>query len=146
MDLPFHSPVSSVYLSLDMSSTGEGMYTPNSSMMTVGVTPLSGSTLRHSASTPPPSPSAQVVNPSAASNVIGESSGMVIGILSVPYTSYPFMQNAQSGLSGSTSFVEGFPWNGTHSSIHTLCRSMAYLCGCLVWELKDLHRLQFPHL
>ena len=114
MDLPFHSPVSSVYLSLDMSSIGEGMYTPNSSMMTVGVTPLSGSTLRHSASTPPPSPSAQVVNPLAASNVIGESSGMVIGILSVPYTSYPFMQNSQSGLSGSTSFVEGFPWNGGH--------------------------------
>ena len=40
--------------------------------------------------------------------------GVFTGIPSEPYTSSPFMQNAQSGLSGSTYFVQGFPWNGGH--------------------------------
>ena len=37
--------------------------------------------------------------------VVGHSSGVVTGIPSVPFTLSPFMQSAQSGPSGSTSFV-----------------------------------------
>ena len=39
---------------------------------------------------------------------------MVTEIPSAPYTFSPFIQNPQSGPSASTSFVQGFPWNGGH--------------------------------
>ena len=55
-----------------------------------------------------------MVSPSAPSNITGQSSGVVTGIPSTPYTSSPFMQNSQSDPIGSTSFVQGFPWNGGH--------------------------------
>ena len=80
------------------------MSTPTSSMMDGEVSPPPMSTPRPSASTAPLSLSARVVNPSTPSNVIGYSSGVVTRIPSVPCTSFPFMQSAQSGPSGSTSF------------------------------------------
>ena len=104
-----------------MSSSREGMYTPTSAMMDGRVSPPRVSAPRPNAYvapvvllkfTTPLSPSARVVSPSRPSNIIGQSSGVVTGIPSAPYISSPFMQNAQSGLSGSTYFVQVFPWNG----------------------------------
>ena len=112
--LHFSSPVSSVSLILDMSSSGEGMPTPTSAMMVSRVSPPSMSALRPSSSAAPLSPSAQLVNPSTPSYITGHSNGVVTGIPSAPYTSSPFMHNAQIGMSGSTSFVQGFMWNGGH--------------------------------
>ena len=90
------------------------MSTPTSSMMDGGVSPPPMSTPIPSASTASLYSNARVINPSTTSNVIGDFSGVVTGIPSAPYTYSPCMQNAESCLSGSTSFVQGFPWNGGH--------------------------------
>ena len=64
---------------------------------------------RPSASIAPLSPSAQVVQPSTPSNVVGQSSGVVTWIPSATFASPTFMQSVQSGPSVSTSFVYGLP-------------------------------------
>ena len=90
------------------------MSTLNSAILVGGVSPPPVSDPRPSASISPLSSSSLVANPSTPSNLTGQSSGVGTRIPSTPYTSSPFMQNPQSGPSGSTSFVQGFPWNGGH--------------------------------
>ena len=90
------------------------MSTPTLSMLDDGFSPPLVNAPIPSASTAPLSSSARVVNPSVPSNVIGQSSGVVTRIPSVPFTSSPFMQSVQSVPSGSTLFVQGFSWNGGH--------------------------------
>ena len=88
-----------------MSSAGEGMSIPTSAILAGGVLPPPVSSPRPSASIAPTSPSARVVQHSAPSNVVGQSSGVVTRISISPFTSPSFMQTAQSGPSGSTLFI-----------------------------------------
>ena len=71
-------------------------------------------TPRSNAPTTPLSPSSRVVQPLTYSNVEGPSSRVVTDILNAPFASPSLMNTAQSGPSGSSSFVQGFLWNGGH--------------------------------
>ena len=95
-----------------MSSFGEGISTPTSAILAGGVLPPPVGAPRPSASTAPLSPSSRVVQPSAPSIVVDSFSGVVTGIPSAPFGSPSFMDTTQSGPSGSSSFVQGFLWNG----------------------------------
>ena len=97
-----------------MYSSGEGISTPTSAILDGGVPPPSIGTSRPSASTAPLSPSSRVVQPSAPSNVVDMASGVVTSIPSAPFSSPSFMQPTQSIPSGSSSFFQGFLWNGGH--------------------------------
>ena len=112
--LPFTSPVIGVLVSRVMANSREGISIPTSAMLVGGVPPPLVGTPRPSASTTPLSLSSQVVEPPDPSHAADPSSGVVTGIPSAPFASPPFMHTAQSGPSGSSSFVLGFPWNGGH--------------------------------
>ena len=60
----------------------------------------------------PSTPASRVVQPLASTNVVGTSGGVVIGILDAPSASTSFAYTSHSGPLGSSSFVQGFPWNG----------------------------------
>ena len=85
------------------------MYTLTLSIILGGVSPPSMSSPRPSASIAPLSPSARVVQPLEPCIIVHQYSWVVPRIPSSPFTSPSFMQSAQSGPSGSTSFVQGFP-------------------------------------
>ena len=112
--LSFSSPSFGVSLSQVMSILGEGIFTPTSTILVGGVPPPPVGAPRPSASTAPFSPSSRVVQPSTPSNVVDISSGVVTGISNAPFASHSFMQTVERGPSGSSSFVQGFPWNGGH--------------------------------
>ena len=76
--------------------------------------PTSIGTLRKNIPATPLTPASQVVQPMTPTNVVGSSGGVVTGIPSVPSASPSFAHTAQSGPVGSSSFVQGFPWNGGH--------------------------------
>ena len=65
-------------------------------------------TPRPNAPAAPLSPSSQVVQPLASSHVVYPSSGVVTGIPGAPFATPSFMHTAQSGPSGSSSFVRVF--------------------------------------
>ena len=97
-----------------MASSAEGISTPTSAVLVGGVTPPPVGTPRPSAPTAPLSPSIWVVQPPTSLNVVGPSSGFVIGVPSAPFASPSFMHTSQSGHAGSSSFFQGFLWNGGH--------------------------------
>ena len=111
---PFDSPVIGVPMSSFMASSAEGMSTPTSTILARGVAipPIGAS--RPSTLVTPLSPSSQVVQPLTSPNVIGPSGGVVTRIPSASFASPTFMHTAQSGPVGSSSFAQGFPWNGGH--------------------------------
>ena len=90
--LPFSSPAIGVPLSKDMSSSGEGISTPPSTILASGVPPPPVGAPRPSASTAPLSPSSRVVQPLTPSNVVDTPSGVVTRIPSAPFASPSFMQ------------------------------------------------------
>ena len=92
--LPFSSPMIGVLVSRVMSSYGEGIYTPTSSILDGGVPPPLIGTLIPSESTTPLSPSSQVDQPLTPSNVVDPFSGVVTSILSASFPSSSFMQTA----------------------------------------------------
>ena len=112
--LPFSSLLIGVPLRRDMSSSGEGISTPTLAILACGDPPPPIGDFGRSASTAPLSPMCRVVQPSSPSNVIYLSSGVVTGIPIAPFDSPSFMQTSQSGPSLSSSFIQGFPWNGGH--------------------------------
>ena len=112
--LPFNSPAIGVPLRRDIFRFGEGIPTPTLATMAGGFLPPPVGASRPSTSIEPLSPSSRVVQPSAPSNVVDPSSGVVIRIPSAPFSFPSFMQSAQSGPSGSSSSIHGFPWNGLH--------------------------------
>ena len=117
---PFNSLVIGVPVSKLMASLGDGPSTPISVIPAKGVShPLVVTHRTHIPSTPLTLAS-QVVQPPNSTNVVGPSSGVVTGIPSGPFASPSFAHTAQSGPVGSSSFVQGFPWNGGHIPPSTL--------------------------
>ena len=112
--LPFTSLVIGVPMNRFMANYGEGISTPTSAILAGGVPPPLVGTPRPSAFIAPLSPSSRVVQPSTSSHVVDPSSGVVTGIPSAPFATPSFMHTAQSAPSGSSSFIQGFPWNGVH--------------------------------
>ena len=114
---PFGSSEFGVHLSLGMSSSGKGMYTPTSAMMDDGFSPTMVSASRPNASIAPIVPlkfstplssSARVVSPSMPSNITGQYDGVVTRIPNAAYTSSPFIQNTQSAIVGPLLFLKDF--------------------------------------
>ena len=57
--------------------------------------------------------STRVVSPSVPANTTTSPSNVVVtGIPIIPFTSYPLFQNFYNNPSGSTPFVQGYPWYG----------------------------------
>ena len=102
---PFNSPVIGVPLRKVISRSGEGISTPNSSILVGGVPPPPVGTSIPSASTAPLSPSSQVVQPPTPSNVVDQSSGVVTRVPCALFSSPSFMHTTQSGPSRSSLFV-----------------------------------------
>ena len=97
-----------------MASSGEGPSTPILAILAEGVPPPPIGTPRTNIPATPSTPASRVVQPPASTNVVGPSGGVVTGIPSAPFASPSFAHTAQSGPVGSSSFVQGFPWNGEH--------------------------------
>ena len=55
-----------------------------------------------------------MVQPPVPTSIAGAFVGMVTGIHSIPTVPSSFTHTAQSGPVGSSTFVQGFPWNGGH--------------------------------
>ena len=108
---PFSSPVIGVPVSILMASAGESPSTPISAILAEGMLPPSVGTPRTNIPATPLTPSSQVVQPPTSTNAVGTSGGVVTGIPSAPSASPSFAYTAQSGPIGSSSFVQGFPWN-----------------------------------
>ena len=81
-----------------------------------GVLPPPVSASRSSIPSTPLTPTSWVVQPPVHSNLVGTSGDMVTGIPSIPTIPSSFPYTTQSSLVGSSAFVQGFPWNGGHTS------------------------------
>ena len=103
-----------VPLGILMSSVGESSSTSTSTAPAEGVPPPPIGAPRTSIPTTPLAPASWEVQPSAPTSLAGTSGCMVTGIPSVPLVPTSFPHTAQSGPIGSSSFVQGFPWNGGH--------------------------------
>ena len=62
----------------------------------------------------PLTPASRVVQLPVPTSLVGDSGGMVTGIPSIHTVATSFTHTAQSGPIGSSTFVQGFPWNGGH--------------------------------
>ena len=97
-----------------MSTAGESSFVFTSTTSAKVVLPPPASAPRSNITTMPLTPASQVVQPLAPTSLAGASGGMVTGIPSIPIVPSSFTYTAQSGLVGSSTFVQGFPWNGGH--------------------------------
>ena len=97
-----------------MSTAGESSSTSTLAAPVEGVPPPQVGAPRTSIPTTPLTPASWVVQPPAPTNLAGTSGGVVTGIPSVPSVPTSFAHTVQSGPIGSSSFVQGFPWNGGH--------------------------------
>ena len=131
---PFDSPVLGVLVGRIMSTTGESSFVFTSAISAEGVLPPSVSAPRSSIPSTPLTPASQVVQPSVHSNLVGTSGDTVTRIPSIPTIPCSFPYTTQSGPVGSSTFVQGFPWNGgAHSPITFVCRSVVWE-QYLLWE------------
>ena len=126
---PFNSLVIGVPLGRLMSTAGERSSTSTSAAPAEGVPPLLVGAPRTSIPTTPLTPASRVVQPPASKNLAGTSGGVVTEIPSVPSIPTSFAHTAQSGPIGSSSFVQGFPWNGGHIPPSTpyVCPTSTYV-------------------
>ena len=97
-----------------MSTVGESSSTSTSATPAEGVPPPLVDGPRTSIPTTPLTAASRVVQPPTSTNLVGTSGGVVTGIPSVPFSSTSLAYTTQSGPIGSSSFVQGFPWNGGH--------------------------------
>ena len=97
-----------------MASSRDGPSTPISVIPVEGVPPPPVGTPRTNTPTTPLTPASRVVQPPTSTNVVGSYVGLVVGISNAPFASPSFAHTAQSGPLGSSSFVQGFFWNGKH--------------------------------
>ena len=109
---PFDSPVIGVPMSRLMSRSGEGPSTPMLAIPAKGVPPPLVGTPRKNISSTPLTSAIKVVQPLNSTKVVGSSGGVVNGIPNAPFSSPYFAHTSQSGPIGSSSFVQGFMWNG----------------------------------
>ena len=77
-----------------------------------GVLPPPVSSPRSSIPTTPLTLASRVVQPPVPTSIASASDGVVTGIPSIPTVPSSFTHTAQSGPVGSSTFVQGFPWNG----------------------------------
>ena len=118
-----------------MSSVEESPFVFTSGVPVEGVLPPLVSAPRSSIPSTPLNPASRVVQLPVHSNLVGTFGDMVSGIPNIPTIPYSFPYTTQSGPVGSSTFVQGFPWNGgAHSPIHSICRSHTYLCRGAVWK------------
>ena len=110
--IPFDSPVLGIPVGRIMSSVEESTFVFTSTLPVEGVLPPPVSAPRSSLPSTPLTPASRVVQPLVHSNLVGTSSDMVTGIPSIPTVLSSFPYTTQSGLVGSSTFVQGFPWNG----------------------------------
>ena len=111
---PFDPPVIGVSVGRIMSTAGESYFTSTSATPTEGVIPPPVGAPRTSIPITPLTSDSRVVQPPAPTSLAGASGGMVTGIPSVPRVPTSFAHTAQSGPIGSSTFIQGFPWNGGH--------------------------------
>ena len=111
---PFDSPILGVPVGRIMSSVEESYFVFTSAVSIEGVLPPPVSAPRSSIPSTPLTPASRVVQPPVHSNLVGTSGDMVTGIPSIPTIPSSFPYTTQSGLVGSSAFVQGFPWNGGH--------------------------------
>ena len=97
-----------------MSSTEESTFVFTSTLPVEGVLPPPVSAPRSSFPSTPLTPASRVVQPLVHSNIGGISDNTVVGIPSIPTSPSSFPYTTQSGLVGSSTYVQGFPWNGGH--------------------------------
>ena len=102
---PFNSPVIGVPVGRLMSSVGEIPSTSTLAVLDEGVPPPLVGAPRTNIPTTPLTLVSRVVQPSASTNVVGTSGGVVTRIPSSPSTSPSFAYTAQGGSIGSSSFV-----------------------------------------
>ena len=143
---PFNSPVIGVHVSILMANEGESPSTPIPAIPAEGVPPPSVGTPRTSIPATLLTPASLVVQTTASTNVAGTSGGVVTGIPSVPSASPSFAHTAQSGLVGSSSFVQGFPWNGGHIPPSTpyVGSTLTHMQGCSLETLTLMVKV-FKH-
>ena len=97
-----------------MSTIGESSFVFTSALPDEGVLPPSVSTPRTSIPIMPLNPASRVVQPPAPTSLASAFGGMVTGIPSVPTVPTSFAHTPLSGPTGSSAFVQGFPWNEGH--------------------------------
>ena len=111
---PFDSPLLGVPVGRIMSFVEEIPFLFTSSILVEGVLPSPVSAPRSSIPSTPLTPASWVVQPPVPIRLVGASSGMVTRIPSTSIVPSSFTHTAQSGLVGSSAFVQGFSWNGVH--------------------------------
>ena len=97
-----------------MSFAGESSFVFTSAIPAKGVLPPPVSAPRSSIPSTPLTLASRVVQPPVHSNLASTSGDMVTGIPSIPIVPSSFPYTTQSGPVGSSSFMQGFPWNGGH--------------------------------
>ena len=106
---PFDSPILGVPVGRIMSSAEERPFVFTSVVSAEGVLPPLVSAPRSSIPSTPLTPASWVVQPPVHSNLAGTFGDLVTGIPSIPTIPSSFPYTTQSGLVGSSAFVQGFP-------------------------------------